>query len=316
MRRAWTSLALTALLALGACGKNDTAAADKKDEKESSPGVTITAEQSKSMGLATVPVQAASYRAQLSGFGVVTALDAIGQTDADVVTAQAAATQSAAAAERARALSTGADAAVSRETYEAAQSKASADQAALALATRKRDAAFGLNAPWRGATERAAIMARLQSGRTVLVRVTFPLGSFTAPRSLIISRLGQEGKSWTANTVWDAPADPSIPGHGVFALVDGSDLAQGERVTASLPVGTAQPGILVPADALILGESDAWVYLQTGDNTYLRTRIDMSRPMDKGYFVSQGIKSGEKVVTSGAGQLYAHEINPSTEAED
>ncbi len=319
MRQAWTAWALTALLAtsltLGACGKNDTAA-DKKDEKEAGPGVTLTAEQSKSMGLATAPVQAANYRAQLSGFGVVMALDAIGQADADVVTAQAAATQSAAAAERARSLSTGADAAVSRETYEAAQSKAAADQAALTLATRKRDAAFGLNAPWRDGAERAAIMARLQSGRTVLVRVTFPLGSFAAPRSLSISRLGQDAKNWNASMVWDAPADPSIPGHGVFALVDGSDLAQGERVTASLPVGASQAGVLVPAGALILGESDAWAYLQTGDNTYLRTRIDISRPLDNGYFVSGGIRPGEKVVTSGAGLLYAHEINPSTEAED
>jgi len=315
MRRAWTVLALTGLLALGACGKSDTQA-DKKDQKESGPGVTISADESKSLGLATAPVQAASYRAQISGFGVVMALDAIGQSDADIVTAQAAATQSAAAAARARELSTGADAAVSRETYETAEAKAAADQAQLALATRKRDAAFGLNAPWHDGAERAAIMARLQSGRTVLVRVTFPLGSLVTPRSLSISRLGADGKSWTANTVWDAPADPSIPGHGVFALVDGSDLAQGERVNASIPVGTPQPGAIVPAGALIMGESDAWAYLQTGTNTYLRTHIDSSRPMGDGYFVSGGINPGQKVVTSGAGMLYAHEINPSTEAAD
>jgi hypothetical protein len=319
MRRAWTALALTALLAtsltLAGCGKSDTEA-DKKDDKASGPGVTISAEESKSMGLAAAPVETTTYRGQVSGFGMVMALDAIGQTDADVVTAQAAAAQSGAAADRARALSTGADAAVSRETYEAAQAKAAADQAALALATRKRDAAFGLNAPWHDSAERTAIMARLQSGRTVLVRATFPLGAAVAPKSLTVSRLGTAGKSWATSTVWDAPADPSIPGHGVFALVDGSDLAQGERVIASVPVGAAQSGVVVPSNALVLGESDAWVYLQTGDNTYLRTRIDISRPMGNGYFVSQGIASGQKVVTSGAGMLYAHEVNPSSEAAD
>jgi len=32
--------------------------------------------------------------------------------------------------------------------------------------------------------------------------------------------------------------------------------------------------------------------------------------------VSGGVTSGQQVVTSGAGLLYAHEINPSTAAED
>jgi hypothetical protein len=303
------------LLALSGCGKGDTPA-DKKDSKESGAGVTISAEESKSLGLATAEVQPASYRAQISGYGIVTALDAIGQSDADVVTAQAAASQSAAAAARARVLSTGADAAVSRETYETAEAKAAADQAALGLATRKADAAFGLNAPWHNDAQRAAIMARLQSGHTVLVRVTFPLGSAVSPKSLTVSRLGMEGKSWTTNTIWNAPADPAIPGQGVFALLDGSDLAQGERVTAAVPTGAAQEGAIVPASALVLGESDAWAYVQTGANTYQRTHIDITHPMGNGYFVPGGITAGQKVVTSGAGLLYAHEINPSTEAED
>lgn len=315
MRQAWTAAALMVLLALTGCGKSDTQA-DKKDEKESGPGVTISAEEVKSLGLATAPVEAASYRQQVSGYGVVTALDAIGQSVADVVTAEAAASQSTAAAARAKDLSTGADAAVSRETYETAEAKAAADQAALALASRKADATFGLNAPWHNAAQRAAIMARLQSGRTVLVRVTFPLGSTVAPKSLTISRMGAESKSWTTNTVWDAPADPAIPGHAVFALLDGSDLAQGERVTASVPVGAAQSGAIVPASALVLGESDAWAYVQTGVNTYQRTHIDITHPMGNGYFVPGGVSAGQKVVTSGAGLLYAHEINPSTAAED
>ena len=87
MRRAWTAWALTALLALGACNKNDTTA-DKKDDKDSGPGISLSADESKSLGLATVPAQSTNYRAQVSGYGVVMALDAIGQTDADVVTSK------------------------------------------------------------------------------------------------------------------------------------------------------------------------------------------------------------------------------------
>ena len=93
-------------------------------------------------------------------------------------------------------------------------------------------------------------MARLASGRTVLVRVTFPQES-GPPVSLQITRLGASAKSLTTNAVWAAPADPTFPGRGFYALVDGSDLAQNEHVTATVPVGAPRAGVLVPAKALV-----------------------------------------------------------------
>lgn len=135
----------TALLALVACSKNETAA-DKKNE-DTSPGVHLSADEIKGLGLTVAPAVAARYVPGISGYGVVTALDSIAQADSELVTAQAAATQSHAAANRARDLSTGEEAAVSREQLDLAEAKAAADQAALALARRKTDAAFGLNPP-------------------------------------------------------------------------------------------------------------------------------------------------------------------------
>jgi hypothetical protein len=307
-----------ALLALAACGKP---AADKPAEKEAeTPGISLKTEEIASLGITTVPARAASYRQQISGYGVVTALDTIAANDAEVMTAQAAAAQSQAAAVRARSLATGEEAAVSREVVETAQSKAAADQAALALARRKTDAAFGRNAPWHDAASRQVIMARLASGRSVLVRVTFPLGTLgnTIPATLEIARLGANAKNWTASTVWEAPADNTFPGRGFFALVDGSDLAQNEHVTAMVPVGAAEAGVIVPATALIYGESESWAYVQTQPGTFLKTRVDTGKALGDGYFLadSAGIRSGQPVVTNGAGLLLARETNPSTEAGD
>ncbi|HMH63973.1 MAG TPA: hypothetical protein VK515_00200 [Rhizomicrobium sp.] len=311
-------VAFAILLALTACGKP---AADKPAEKEAeTPGLTLKAEEVKSLGIATVPARAASWRQQINGYGVVTALDAIAVNDAEVMTASAAAAQSQAAAARARSLSTGEEAAVSREVVETAQSKAAADQASLMLARRKTDAAFGRNAPWHDAALRQAIMARLASGRSVLVRVTFPLGALgnAIPQTLEIARLGANPKNWTARTVWEAPADNTFPGRGFYVLVDGSDLAQNEHVTAMVPVGAAEAGITVPANALIYGESEAWVYVQTQPGTFLKTRIDTGKALGDGYFLADGagIRAGQPVVTSGAGLLLARETNPSTEAGD
>lgn len=316
MRHGWKVAALAALLTLAACGKG-TPAADKKEEaKDEGPGITLTAEQSEGLGLETAKLTAVSYRSQITGYGMVMTFDTIAQSDADLASAEAAAAQSQAAAARAKDLSTGEDAAVSRETYEAAAAKSATDQTAVLLARRKADAAFGANAPWRSTAQRAAILARLQSGRSVLVKVTFPIGATVTAQRFSVARMGTSNKNWVTGAVWNAPADATIPGRSLFALVDGSDLAQGERVIATIPTGAPQAGVLVPHSALVMGEGDSWAYLKTKADTYLRTRIDTSRPDDDGYFVAEGFKPGQEVVTTGAGQLYAREMNPSTEAAD
>jgi hypothetical protein len=314
MRRA-SIMAAAALLLLSACGKGASDKPEAKDNDADTPGVTLKAEEIQGLGLTIQPAVAAQYQGEVSGYGVVTALDAIAQADSDFLTAQATASQSQAAAARARSLATGEEAAISREQLEAAESKAATDQAALALARRKSEAAFGLNAPFRDPVSRARVMRELGSGGAVLVRVTFPATGGAAPRQLIVSRMGADAKSWTSTAIWDAPADPSVPGRSFYAVVHGSDLAQNERVTASIPSGQAQAGARIPAHAVVFGESDAWVYVQTGQRTFLRTKVDTSRPMGDGYFVTD-IKPGDKIVVDGAGLLLAHEINPSTEAED
>jgi hypothetical protein len=311
-------VALGLLLLLAACGPG--AEPDKKEAKDTGPGVALDADDVKSLGIETSPAQTATFQKSVKGYGVVTSLDAIAQTDAEYMTASAAAAQSGAAAARARALGSGDEAAVSREVVEAAASKAAADQAALALAHRKADAAFGIHAPWQNAAERAAIMARLASGKTVLVHVTFPIGSLgrATPASITITRLGNDAQSWTGHQVWEAPADPAFPGRGFFLLLDGADLAQNERVIAAVPVGMTESGIAVPQSALLMGEGESSVYVENANNHFLRTRIDTSKPTANGYFLApgSGIKAGDKIVTRGAGLILSHEINPSSDAGD
>ena len=64
---------------------------------------------------------------------------------------------------------------------------------------------------------------------------------------------------------------------GVLEL-EGSDLAQNERVTAAIPTGAPQSGAKIPAKAVVFGESEAWVYVQTAAQTFVRTRVDVSHP--------------------------------------
>ena len=317
-RRAGLALVCAGLVVLAGCGKDNDA--PKKADKDAETGVSLTDEQVKSLGITTMPAQAASWRRQLAGYGVVVALDSIAQSDADVSTASAAAAQSGAAAARARSLATGEEAAVSREVVEAANAKAAADQAALGLARRKSQAAFGLHAPWRSPAERAAVMAKLSSGKAVLVRVTFPLGLLNGmkPQKIAIARLGNTGATWTSALLWEAPGDPNLPGQGFYCLLEGSDLAQNEHVTATIDVGASAQGILVPQAAVLIGESDTWVFTEPKPGHFEKVHIDTSKPQTGGYFVSTeaGIKPGEQLVTGSAGLLLAREANPATDAGD
>ena len=317
--RVGLALACAGMLAAAGCGKSDSDSA-KKADKQSESGVSLTEEQVKSLGITTAPAEAASWRRQLAGYGVVVALDSIAQSDADVSTASAAAAQSGAAAARTRALATGEEAAVSREVVEAAGAKAAADQAALGLARRKSQAAFGLHAPWRSPAQRAAIMAKLSSGKAVLVRVTFPLGLLNGmkPQKIAIAQLGNAGTVWNSALLWEAPGDPNLPGQGFYCLLEGSDLAQNEHVTATVDVGAAAQGIVVPQTAVLIGESDTWAFIEPKAGHFEKIRIDTSRPQAGGYFVSRdaGIKPGEPLVTGSAGLLLAREANPATDAGD
>lgn len=316
-RRRLGAVLACVLLVLAGCDKKDDEGAKKPDSAAQS-GVTLTEAQIKSLGITTTPAQAATWRREISGYGVVAALDTVAQSDSDVATASAAAAQSGAAASRARLLATGEEAAVSREVVEAANAKAAADQAALGLARRKSQAAFGLNAPWRTPAERTAVMNRLSAGKAVLVRVTFPLGALGGlkPQKITITRMGASAAAWESTTLWQAPADATLPGQGFYCLLEGSDLAQNEHVTAFVDVGPAATGALVPQSAVLMGESDTWVFTEPKPGHFEKVRIDTSKPLAGGYFIGAGIAVGEQVVTGSAGLLLARESNPAPDAGD
>jgi hypothetical protein len=297
-------------------------AADKAD---SAQGVELTAVQAQNLGIVMAAAKAATFTPKIGGFGVVISVDAIAKSDSEVMAARAAAKQSAASLRRARDLATGAEAAVSQDALNIAERQSVSDNAALSLAEAQATATFGRNAPWMDEKKHDEIMQRFQSGAMALVRGTFPLTSLLrgtaplerSPAKITISRIGPElsAASWTASEVWDAPADPEVPGRSVFALVN-APLASGERVAVSVADGTSRKGVLVPQAAIILADSIAWFYTREPNNNYVRHQVDLSLAMPGGYFVPAGAAPGTPIVVAGAGLLLARELGPSAESEE
>jgi hypothetical protein len=324
---------LSCLVLCGSCGRQppapDAAKAEPEekvegtDKAESNAGiVTLKPEEVAGLGITASAAAAVRYQAATSGFGVVLGHDVIAQAVADVATAQAVAAQSRAVLARMQRLA-GTPGADSTEARENAARQAAVDAAALRLAKAKSSSVLGQNPPWAG-QEDSKLPEELAEGRAKLVRVTFPLGSVNgrAPQRLWLARLGTAGagERWTAHGVWDAPADAGVPGRSFFALLQGIEVGEGERLLAWTASGggdsgQAESGILIPSSAVVASDGRYWYYLERQPGEFARTAMDISRPMADGYFVQGGLKGGDLIVTSAAGLLLAREINPSTEAE-
>ena len=332
-------LALLSLMLLGGCGKQQPAAdaakaapeekgaagekEEKKEEKdEGGTGeVKLTSEEVTKLGIATTAAAPVQYVPAKQGFGVVLGHDAIAQAVADVATAQAGLRLSQAALARIARLD-GTAGAQSAEAHESAARQAAVDAAALRLAEAKLSALLGLRPPWAGQND-SKMLTELAAGHAKLLRVTFPLGVLNgaAPNGLRVSRLDAAtvGERWTARPVWDAPFDSGIPGRSFFAMLQHTDLGEGERVLiwAAGDNHSERPesGIVVPPTAVVVIDGKYWCFVEREPGVFSRSPLDISQPMADGYFVRDGIKPGELIVTLGQGLLLARQTNPSSEAE-
>lgn len=326
----WSALIMGAAL-LGACAKpaadananagkvdSKTAAAQPKD-LQNKRAVKLSSPEVANMGIGVTAASAAQYVAETAGFGIVVNHDAIAQAVADLATAQAAARQSGAALARIERL-TGTAGADTADAHEIAQRQSSSDRVALALARDKVTTVLGQKSPWSDHYNDPTLEA-IAAGSRKIARVTFPLGALQAgmPQGLRVARLDAPTieLQWRAGPVWAAPADPGIPGRAFFAVLPGSDVGEGERLMVWAPTGdgASTPGVWIPAAAAIISDGMYWCYVEGESGVFERRAIDISQPLRDGYFVAQGIKAGERVVSAGAGLLLARETNPITSAD-
>jgi hypothetical protein len=186
------------------------------------------------------------------------------------------------------------------------------------LAERRMSATYGQDAPWKD-NYKSRELTSLASGETKLARVTFTLGALgsTTPTKLRFMHIGeyQAGDSFESATVWNAPADTSLPGKSFFAVLKGADASEGERLLARAATGEAESGVVVPFSAVVISGGRYWCYVEKRPGVFARTEIDTGMPTDHGYFIKGPITAGANLVTSSAGELLARETNPSTAAD-
>lgn len=104
--------------------------------------------------------------------------------------------------------------------------------------------------------------------------------------------------------------DPLFQGQGFFFLVkeNSARLVPGAAVEGYVRFpGETLNGFNIPDSAVVRFAGQGWIYLQTGQETFARRKISLERPLEKGWFVAEGMAAPARVVVSGAQSLLSEE---------
>jgi hypothetical protein len=159
------------------------------------------------------------------------------------------------------------------------------------------------------ATEGSAQFQRILDQREFLVQMTMPAGAtFAAPNTISLEIPG--GSRIQASFISPFPrVDPRIQGRSFLYLAPAQPgLAPGLNLIAHLSVGSQLKGVVIPTSAIVWAEGRAWVYAQVSSDRFTRRSVPTDVPVDNGFFVGEGLSTGDKVVISGAQALLSEEM--------
>ena len=151
----------------------------------------------------------------------------------------------------------------------------------------------------------------LVNERSVLIQISLPAAvSISEPPPTAMVR-GADGKSIPAQFVSrTARVDPRFQGGILFYMAPRQErgLFPGLATTAFLPHGEPQNGVIVGTDAVVWWQGRPWVYVQIDPQRFARRELPSDAPVPDGWFVSKGIKGGDRIVNKGAQQLLSEEF--------
>jgi hypothetical protein len=148
--------------------------------------------------------------------------------------------------------------------------------------------------------------------KAALVRMDVPLAekSSSPPTGARIGTASGEQNITEAFYMGPAPtADPQFQGRGYLFLVQTNPPPPGALVSGwlSLP-GEPDSGVVAPREAIVRHQGEAFLYVQTGEDTFVRKEIELEHPLANGWFVETGLKPKQNVVIVGAQQLLSEEL--------
>jgi hypothetical protein len=196
----------------------------------------------------------------------------------------------------------------SAQAVETAEAAVGRERAALASARVRLLAGWGRELA--GVADMRYVTEALEKGRS-LVRLDVLPGEFPADK-LKSARVGLVGASeqFDADVLGAAPAaDPQIQGVSLLAMLRDHTLPSGVAVRATLAgVGETQKVLTVPRSAIVYHQGSAWIYVLGEEDTFERKLVAPGRSVGSNITLISGAEADEQIVTTGAQQLLAAEL--------
>jgi len=150
------------------------------------------------------------------------------------------------------------------------------------------------------------VLFELVDYSTALIQVAWEHG--TPPLTLGFGR--GDGPRRTGERIGLAPeADPLTRWPAWRYRVPDPGLRPGTALSAFQPDPGAPPGgVVVPDAAVVQWDALAWCYVERAAGQFARVPVSTSAPVAGGWLVSRGLRSGERVVVTGAGLLLSEEF--------
>lgn len=239
----------------------------------------------------------------------------------DIAKARAAAQASQAEYQRVQQLNQGGQN-VSEKSVEAARAAAESDAAVLQnaeqlLAVLKSSLPLhwgAIIARWleQSSPQLDALLAQ----RMVLVQVTAVNAAGSTAPAVATAQL-PEGAHASAHLISTLPqVDPRLQAPSFLYTVSAHPgLIPGINLSLFLPSGPARNGVIVPYRAVVWWRGRAWCYVEESPGKFTREEVSTANPAPSGWFVSEGIAPGARVVTAGAQTLLSEEFRSQIQAD-
>lgn len=150
------------------------------------------------------------------------------------------------------------------------------------------------------------MILKLLNNQMSLLRVTVPKQAATHSLPQFITINTQSGIRKIRVLGASPRANENLLGISVLAISD-DILPMGMKFTASFPQGSTSSGVVVPTNAIIWWQGGSWVYKQISSGHFQRVSLGNSEEISEGYFVKNGLVSGDQIVTQGAQLILSKE---------
>jgi hypothetical protein len=308
--------------------------ASKGDDIESLSHVTsangvnmikLSPETQKNSGIQTDHPLAANYKGNLKSSGSVISVDGLIETKAkylalasEIATARATYTQQQKQSQRLKDLNAD-DKNVSDQALQEAEATSNAALARVQSAELQlRNLQSTVNLQWGPALGKLVFEDKLPPAlqglidrKSVLIQISLPVDSNPPLTGSTLTIAPLNDGSHPIHAVYLSPAaqaDPGAYGKTFYYVAPAETLRIGMRVNAEFAApGHMNSGVIIPSKAIVWYAGKPWVYVKSGNDTFVRKPVSAETETAEGWF-NQGMSVKEEIVISGAQLLLSEEF--------